>query len=95
VSIDLKKMAEDVFADVVYPSKGTEETFCDQHNRDLFLVLARKVAEAVKREDAATAEPIDDVLAGMFRKDADAIERGDEKDYADRDAERARAEREL
>ena len=72
--INLKKMAEDVFADVVYPSKGTEETFCDQHNRDLFLVLARKVAEAVKREDAATAEPIDDVLAG-FEDPAQILDR--------------------
>ena len=50
MTVDLKKMADDVFADVVYPSKGIEDSFCDSHNKDLFHVLARAVAEAVTNE---------------------------------------------
>jgi hypothetical protein len=93
MSIDLKKLADDVFADVVYPSKGTEDAFCDQHNKGLFQVLARQVAAAVKHEDAKRcdmyirlldscghAAEADEVrhLQRHFLEDADAIGRGDE-----------------
>lgn len=96
MSIDLKAICEawEAAQTTVGDDYGVTEADAMKLARAVEAHTLRWAAEYVKTDSASRRDGYPQIAFELNRR-ADAIERGDEKDYADRDAERARAEREL